>query len=707
MAGNELGGSFTLTLLGHTTEPVDFNAADTQLKARLEALPNVGTVGVTRSSPSPEKGYAWTVTFLSNPGAFPVSASDVEPLAFDTTGLSGANVTSNVSEVRAGAWPLGGTFQLRYTNGSAWRATTALAANSDAAEVAAALEALDDVVGRVHVQRSTNADGYTWSVTFGPCAVDPTTGYDVCNEGDLYPLEVVSNATLEGCDAVAVSVTEVVKGSGPDLCPLRDSGYCVDDVTDLSGGAPFTYEVAQLDVGVPYFVRVAAHTDEGFGTYAASTPEFAVPSHLQPGPPPRVRLVRSTETTVELEWDSPTEHGGAPVAGYELWMDDWEGGNLVKVYDGTADAHTTRFVVDSFNAPHLESGRKYQFVVRAVNLCRATDDDLACYSDFSRPAVFTVRAPRPPLAPPQPLRDSAGTGTGARGVWGDGSITINWVRPVDNGGGNITAYRVFMEAPDGNVTNALVDPAAALAVDQAGALGFAPVGEQRVYRHTFDGLDEGEVYTFQVAAVNHRGRSALSAPVAVVCAERPGGRLGDLANGTDRYGLVEPTVTDVTATAIALEWDEPTDRGVSPITGYEVWMYPGAALNTQADPEPVKQEIQTIRTVVATPAAEVQVLTITDARDGGKFRLRVRAESRVGGFVDGTTDLLALGRADNETVAAALAAVPGLGAVRVAGPLVVNSSHSYTVTFAGYTGPLRAMALVEHDLRDRSAINTW
>ena len=86
------------------------------------------------------------------------------------------------------------------------------------------------------------------SVTFGPCAVDPTTGYDVCNEGDLYPLEVVSNATLEGCDAVAVSVTEVVKGLGPDLCPLRDGGYCVDDVTDLSGGAPFTYEVAQLDV---------------------------------------------------------------------------------------------------------------------------------------------------------------------------------------------------------------------------------------------------------------------------------------------------------------------------------------------------------------------------------------------------------------------------------------------------------------------------
>ena len=133
-------------------------------------------------------------------------------------------------------------------------------------------------------------------------------------------------------------------------------------------------------------------------------------------------------------------------------MDEWEGGNPLKVYDGTSDPHALAFTVDSANAPHLESGRKYQFTVRALNLCRATDDDLACYSDFSLPSAFTVRAPRPPLAPPQVLRDQAGTSTGARGVWGDGSVTIYWVRPVDNGGSPISAYRVFMESPDGNVT---------------------------------------------------------------------------------------------------------------------------------------------------------------------------------------------------------------------------------------------------------------
>jgi hypothetical protein len=224
-------------------------------------------------------------------------------------------------------------------------------------------------------------------------------------------------------------------------------------------------------------------------------------------------------------------------------------------------------------------------------------------------------------------------------------------------------------------------------------------------------LDEGEVYVFQAAAVNAKGRSGLSAPVAILCATRPGGALSSdstLENQTSTYGLVRPTVVDVTATSIALAWDEPADRGTSPITGYEVWMYPGAALNTQADPDPVKQEVQVVRTSVATPAAEVQVVTVTDARAGGQFRLRVRAESRVGGAVDNTTALLTLGRCDGACVAVALGAASArLGNVTVSGPVVTNHSHAYTVTFHEYRGPLRSLTVVNHDLEDRAADATW
>ena len=46
--GNRLGGSFTLGLLGYSTAPIAFNAADTDVKAALEFyLPNLGTVAVS------------------------------------------------------------------------------------------------------------------------------------------------------------------------------------------------------------------------------------------------------------------------------------------------------------------------------------------------------------------------------------------------------------------------------------------------------------------------------------------------------------------------------------------------------------------------------------------------------------------------------------------------------------------------------------
>ena len=71
VTGNEIRGTFTLTMRGHETEPIEYNAADSTVKRRLEELPNVGTVTVNRVQTSPEKTYRWTVTFDSNPGLFP------------------------------------------------------------------------------------------------------------------------------------------------------------------------------------------------------------------------------------------------------------------------------------------------------------------------------------------------------------------------------------------------------------------------------------------------------------------------------------------------------------------------------------------------------------------------------------------------------------------------------------------------------------
>ena len=328
VTGNELGETFTLTLRGHTTDPIEFNAADTTMKSRLEGLPNIGTVDVKRSAPDPELGYTWTVTFLSNPGYFPVESRNVDPLSPDTTYLTGDNAGVSVVSTD-GTDPLDGYFQLLFTDGTYTNSTDELDKDISAADLKAELEELD-IVGAVDVHRTTNVDGYTWLVTFNGCRTVGVT--DVCNIGDLASMTTFN--ALTGGAGPEIEVTEVVAGSGPGACD-GDDGLCWDTVTDLSGGAPYTYDVTELTTGTPYYVRVSAHTAMSYGRRALSTPEYEMPANTQPGKVTPVRMVASTRTSISLEWDYPTQNGGTPVIGFELWMDDWAGGNSRIVLDGT------------------------------------------------------------------------------------------------------------------------------------------------------------------------------------------------------------------------------------------------------------------------------------------------------------------------------------------------------------------------------------
>lgn len=68
--------------------------------------------------------------------------------------------------------------------------------------------------------------------------------------------------------------------------------------------------------------------------------------------------------------------------------------------------------------------------------------------------------------------------------------------------------------------------------------------------------------------------------------------------GAQTYALVTPTITAVTSSAVTLSWSAPADTGRSPITGYHVYMFDGIGLNSQADPQPVKHEIQVNVTII-------------------------------------------------------------------------------------------------------------
>lgn len=95
----------------------------------------------------------------------------------------------------------------------------------------ASLEALDDV-GNVIVTRATNADGFTWTVTFASCRGNDVLGVDVCNIGDVELLAFYdSSTTLSGCSGSGPSTSSMVEVEG-------SAGEAVDMV-DLSDGPPY------------------------------------------------------------------------------------------------------------------------------------------------------------------------------------------------------------------------------------------------------------------------------------------------------------------------------------------------------------------------------------------------------------------------------------------------------------------------------------
>lgn len=576
VVGNQLGGSFSLTLDGYTVGPIAFDVADTVLTTQLESLPNVGVVSVQRFGPTVLQEFSWLVTFLSLPGYFPAGTGAVDLLIPSFSGTLGGNGSSVVvSSIAQGSAPLSGSFTLTYTNGTYAETTADIPADASADEMAYYLDLLSSL-GTVSVTRVLLGNGYSWFVTFDGCKV--VNGTDVCNEGNV-PLLAFNSSNLQ-CAPSPLSVTSVSQGVGPGTnCP---GGLCTGVLTDLSSSPPYNYILNGLITGLPYFVRVFAHNSLGFGFPAITQPESVITTYNPPGPPPPVQLMSSTISTITVSWQLPRDNGGAPIVGYELWMDDWAGGNPRLVYDGTDVPNVLSFTVGSVSTVILSAGKSYRFMVRALNYCISTKPTTICLGAFSDVSVFTARAPRAPLAPPSPYRSTkSNIGTNAIG---DATIYIRWGPPIDNGGSPVTGYLLYWAAP-GSASYTEVS----VGIPQ---ISFATANE--VFEYPIHNLREGSMYRFYIVALNAFGRSAASPVLSAIA----GIYAGIDATGALVYTTVTPTLTGVDSTSISLSWPLPPSNstGGSAISGYKLWMFPGVPLNTLANPTVVFQASQLIST---------------------------------------------------------------------------------------------------------------
>jgi hypothetical protein len=255
IAGNQVSGQFTLTYRGHTTDLIDFNAADTDVKAKLEALPNIGVVDVERTGPSVYLEYSWRITFKEMPGAYPAGTGNVVPLIPNFQNiLGGSSSLVSVTTVQVGSVPLGGTFSLTISANGVDETAGNIPSDASASELEGFLNSLTNV-GTVSVSRFERPDGYQWLVTFDGCKI--VNGTDICNAGDVQIM--VPDNSLMQCALAPISVMTVVNGSGPATnCPANQDGICSNYVTDLSN-IPYTSLLEGLTAGMTYYTQVSAH----------------------------------------------------------------------------------------------------------------------------------------------------------------------------------------------------------------------------------------------------------------------------------------------------------------------------------------------------------------------------------------------------------------------------------------------------------------
>ena len=227
-----------------------------------------------------------------------------------------------------------------------------------------------------------------------------------------------------------------------------------------------------------------------------------------PGAPTNV-VATAGNAKATIVWSAPTSTGGSPITGYTVTATD-----TTTTANGGQTCVTTG--ATSCTITGLTNGDTYTFAVVATN------------SVGTSPASLPSSAVIPMTVPDPPTNVSA--------VATNGSVTVKWSAPVNNGGSPITGYTVT--ATDTTTT----------------ANGGQTCVTTGATSCTITGLTNGDTYTFAVVATNINGNSLPSSSVA--SSSVPGAPTGLSATGADN------SMTFIES------WSAPASNGGAVITDY-------------------------------------------------------------------------------------------------------------------------------------------
>ncbi|MEV3984528.1 fibronectin type III domain-containing protein [Nonomuraea sp. NPDC049758] len=393
------------------------------------------------------------------------------------------------------------------------------------------------------------------------------------NAGAAYTLAPLGKGGVPASGVWSVGLSLTVKGADASCCNALQV-YASGEAN--AGGVAAWYEKGVTGTA---FVAAKLGADGKVIVYNNSTTKATVQIDVfayftgpgKPGAPTAVTGV-ARHQAVRVSWQPPASDGGTPITGYTVTVTP--GGRTVT----TAGATTA-------NVTGLSNGTAYTFTVTAANAVGTGPASAAS-------AAVTPVQGRLPGAPIKIVTAPE-----------FGSVHVSWQPPTDDGGADITEYKV-VTSPGGETAKAWW-------------------GQTEV---TVKGLTDGQLYTFAVTATNVIGAGPSSAPSPVTAPAAP------TSPGA-------PLITDLLPRdgAVRVTWSPP-DPGNGKITSYVVTASPGGKS-------------------VTTGPDEYEAV-VTGLTNGSPYAFTVTAVNVVGSTSSRASPLIAPEPASVPFLPAALLAVP-------------------------------------------------
>ena len=243
--------------------------------------------------------------------------------------------------------------------------------------------------------------------------------------------------------------------------------------TTVNGGSSArSVTVSSLDNDTPHTFQVRAVNSAGDGTASEviATPTGAATTTV-PGALGSLNA-SAGDGRVTLRWSAPSSDGGAAITRYEYRYKTT--GNYPVNWTTVPGSNAT---TTSYTVPSLTNGTLHTFQVRAVNSVGA---GTASSEATATPTTTEDREDEPTTSVPKAPRNLTAVG-------GDGQVVLTWDAPASDGGAKITDYEYRID----------------------GRGRWISIGST-LTTHTVTGLVNGREYTFQVRAVNRRGKGRVS-----------------------------------------------------------------------------------------------------------------------------------------------------------------------------------------------------